>query len=143
MHVLLDEEQRRARARIVSSVRYTSSTTSGANPSDSSSAMSNRGFSTSTRERQHALLAARQRAGLLRAPLAEPREQPVGLVERGAHPAAAAGPAEGQLEVLLDRERREHRTPFGRVHHTEAGVLVRRHSGDVSPSSKTCTARRR
>ena len=43
------------------------------------------------RERQHALLAARERAGELLAPLTEPREQLVRLVERGVRPARARG----------------------------------------------------
>ena len=79
-------------SRIVSSVRYTSSTMIGARPSDSSSAISSRGCSTSTRASdEHALLAARERARDLPAPLAEPREQLVRLVERGAHAGAARG----------------------------------------------------
>ena len=97
------------------------------------------------RERQHALLTARQRARQLRAPLAEPREQRVRLVERAPRtPARPAAAPERELEVLLDRERREHRAALGRVHDAE----LARNSNVCRPvtslpSKSTCALRGR
>ena len=87
VHVLLDEQQRRARvAGSPRASRYTSSTTMGARPSESSSATRSRGGCTSTRASgEHALLPARERPRELRPPFAEAGEQLVRAAR--AHPA--------------------------------------------------------
>ena len=95
---------------------YTSSTIIGARPSDSSSAMSSRGDSTSTRASESMRCSPPdKRAGDLGAALAETREQLEGPVEAVGHAPAAEAVAERERQVLLDGEGGEHRPALGGV----------------------------
>ena len=83
-------------------------------------------------EREHLLLAARQVAGLLVPPLAQDREVLEHLLGGLLHVlrVLAEQPA-GQVEVLLDGERREHALAAGHQHDAGAPPSRWRRAGDV------------
>ena len=72
-------------------------------------------------QREHPLLAARQRPGALPAALTEAGEQLVGLLERGVDPVAAEPAPEPEREVLLDGQRGEDRPALGCVRDAGSG----------------------
>ena len=82
-------------------------------------------------DRQHLLLAARHGARRLPPPLGEAREQGEHLVHRRLRAAARARQERTDLEVLLDRERREDLAPLGDLADTEVADPVARLAGDV------------
>ena len=84
-------------------------------------------------QREHALLAAGQGAGDLRAALLQARERLVGRGQALVHAGVALLGAlpEGQDEVLLDGEGGEDRPALGGVGDAAAGVLERGPAGDV------------
>ena len=94
-------------------------------------------------ERQHPLLTARERPGDLLPPLTEAREQLERALESVGDATPPESAAEGQREVLLDRERAEHRAALGRVHDAERRDLPGLHAGDVIPGEQHLPGRDR
>ena len=80
---------------------------------------------------QHLLLAARQRAGDLRAALLEPREHLVGVVHALLHERLVVDRVGAHVQVLLDGQLREDAPPLGHLHHAARDHLVRSHVSDV------------
>ena len=80
-----------------------SRTTSGARPNDGSSSSISRGAQHQrARHREHLLLAAGERAGLLAAPLVEAREVAVHALEVRVDRAAVLARVGAEPQVLLD-----------------------------------------
>ena len=82
-------------------------------------------------EREHALLASREGARELAAPVGEPREALESARERVGCALAAEGAREGEAEVVLDVQGCEHRTPLGSVSDAQADEPPRRKTGDL------------
>ncbi len=91
-------------------------------------------------EREHLLLTARERAGELAAPLAEPRELPVGPLLDVIHVDAGVG---RHAQVLADREVRKDPAPLGDRAHAEPGQRVGIRSVDMAPGDVDAPRRRR
>jgi hypothetical protein len=79
------------------------------------------------RDRQHLLLAAGQRAGVLGALVAQHREQRPDAVDRR----RAAARVGAQQQVVLDAERAEHLAPLGHLDDAAHHALARRLAADV------------
>ena len=93
-------------------------------------------------QRQQALLPTRQRAPHLAPALAEDREGRVGPLEVVLELAPPVPLAEGQRQVLLDREAREDAPALHHVGHAEPGDLVGGQCGDVLPGEDDLARRR-
>ena len=94
-------------------------------------------------DRQHLLLAAGQRAGRLRAPLGEPREQRRAR-DRGSWRGGAGARQHGaHLEILVTRQGRKHLPAFGDLADAEIADAVARPAGDVGAAKHDAAARRR
>ena len=122
--------RRRARAATTTTCS-TSRTISGARPSEGSSSISRRGRAISARPmRQHLALAARQRAGELRAALLQAREDREDLVHARALVALAGAPAveAAEQQVVFDRHLAEQLAPLGHQRHA-----ARDHRLDAGP----------
>jgi hypothetical protein len=85
------------------------------------------------RHRQHLLLAARQRAGELRAALGQHREVPVRASQILGEAAAAATRVGAQAEVLLDGEVHEGAAALRHVRDAAAHHVFGRPAGDRAP----------
>lgn len=80
-------------------------------------------------DREHLLLAARERSGKLPLALLKSREQPV--YSREVRAQIVASQIRSDLEVFLDGQVRENVTPLGDKHDARLDYLIRRFSGDV------------
>jgi hypothetical protein len=78
------------------------------------------------------LLAARQRAGALLPALLEPRELLIHGVPVRQDLRASFPQIRAELEVVLDRQVREHHAALGRLGDAEADDVVRRHLDEVA-----------
>ncbi len=76
-------------------------------------------------EREHLLLATRERARALAASIGEHREHLVGVCHRGLALISAPDPADGHPQVLLHRQAGKDAPTFGDVDETLAADLVR------------------
>ena len=124
------------RARLISTMVWKiSRTSSGASPSDgSSSSSSARPRHQRAADRQHLLLAARERArrsgGGARAGAGTARNTCVAVL---LDPGAVLAPVGAELEVVLDRQVREHHAALGRVRRCRAPTIsCARHARDVA-----------
>ena len=106
---------------MVVSVSYTSSITTGARPSDSSSVMRSLGARTRTRASESIRCSPPDSVpAIWLAPLPQPREQLVRLASGVVGPPPPEHLTERQRQVLLDAQRREHRSALGRVDDPES-----------------------
>ena len=107
-------------------MRKISATIFGARPNDGSSSSSSLGAEHQrAADRQHLLLAARQRAGLLVAALAEPRKARVHLFHVGADAVLVAPHVCAQAQVFIDRQRGEGAAAVGHVGHAPGAPPLR------------------
>jgi ADP-ribose pyrophosphatase len=116
----------------VTIVSNTFCTMSGASPIEGSSRRQQlRPRHHGASHRQHLLLAARQRAGGLAAPLLEAREEIEHALDVGLDAVGVGADVRAHREVLLDGERAEHAAAFR--HHRKPALheRVRRPAGDV------------
>ena len=82
-------------------------------------------------DRAHLLLAARERAGLLRLALLEPREQAVRAIEVLGDAVGVRALVGAELEVLAHGHAREQAPALGALRDAELDDVVRRTAGDV------------
>jgi hypothetical protein len=92
-------------------------------------------------DREHLLLATRERAGRLIPALGEDREAAKQAIHVGGDRAGVAAQVAAHLQVFAHRHVRKHVAPFRTVRDSARDDLLRRHSGDVLAVEPDATRR--